>query len=400
MIQENGAPILLDFGAARHIATDVTQPLTVILKPGYAPIEQFADDASLRQGPWTDIYALGAVLYFAMTGKAPPNSVTRLLHDPIKPLTSTKPEGYSEQFLHAVDAALAVRPEGRPQSIAEFRAMLGLPAFTPRPRTRPSPGTSGGPPTTMKPAPGEPKPAISPSEAAAALHPPTMPGRQSTQAPAVAAPVSASPRELSDAPPEATPAVSGGHPPRSVDVWRSRGVAALGLAAVFGGSVFRSAPPAPVMDIAPSATPAAADAPPAGATGARGPSTAPASVAETPPKAPAPAIAETPPKAPEPAAAAAAPPTTASPLPADAEAQSGAIPRATAVVQGTVRIVIKPWGEVIVDGVSHGVSPPLKRLKLAEGKHTVEVKNPGFPAHSAEIEVAKNKPVTVFYEFK
>ena len=124
LIQETGAPMLLDFGAARQIATDKTQALTVILKPGYAPIEQFADDSSMRQGPWTDIYALGAVMYFSISGRAPPNSVARLAGDPLVSLTSTITQGYSKEFLSAIDAAMAVRPQDRPQSIAEFRALL------------------------------------------------------------------------------------------------------------------------------------------------------------------------------------------------------------------------------------------------------------------------------------
>ena len=86
LIQQNGTPVLLDFGAAREIVAAQTQALTVILKPGYAPVEQYAEDAGMKQGPWTDIYALGAVMQFAVTGRAPPNSVTRLMNDSRIPL--------------------------------------------------------------------------------------------------------------------------------------------------------------------------------------------------------------------------------------------------------------------------------------------------------------------------
>ena len=62
LILDSGGPLLLDFGAARRIIGDMTQAVTVVIKPGYAPIEQYADDNSLQQGPWTDIYALAAVV--------------------------------------------------------------------------------------------------------------------------------------------------------------------------------------------------------------------------------------------------------------------------------------------------------------------------------------------------
>lgn len=130
MVLDTGAPMLLDFGAARQVIGDMTQALTVILKPGFAPIEQYADDESMRQGPWTDIYGVGAVLYFVVTGKAPVASVARLVKDPLKKLHLSADYPISPSFAQAIDHSLAVFPNDRPQSIDDFQAGLSPAAQT------------------------------------------------------------------------------------------------------------------------------------------------------------------------------------------------------------------------------------------------------------------------------
>ncbi|MEQ1807650.1 MAG: serine/threonine-protein kinase [Burkholderiaceae bacterium] len=121
----NHGPLLLDFGAARRVISDMTHALTVMLKPGYAPIEQYGEAASMAQGAWTDLYALGSCVYFAITGRSPITSVERVMGDPLPPLASIAAGRYSARFLRAIDHALAVRPKDRPQNVAEFRALLG-----------------------------------------------------------------------------------------------------------------------------------------------------------------------------------------------------------------------------------------------------------------------------------
>ncbi len=126
-------PLLLDFGAARRVIGDVTHNLTVILKPGYAPLEQYAESESMRQGPWTDVYALCAVLYCAVTGRAPVPSVSRVLSDEMVSASQAGAGRYSQKFLAAIDAGLAVRPDARPQSMAALRERFDLgPARTPQ----------------------------------------------------------------------------------------------------------------------------------------------------------------------------------------------------------------------------------------------------------------------------
>jgi predicted ATPase len=117
-------PLLLDFGAARRVIGDLTHALTAVLKPGYAPIEQYGDSPDMAQGPWTDIFALASVLYGAISGTRPVPSVERVMVDRLKPLSELAAGRFRPGLLAAVDQALALRPEHRPQSVAEFRALL------------------------------------------------------------------------------------------------------------------------------------------------------------------------------------------------------------------------------------------------------------------------------------
>jgi serine/threonine protein kinase len=119
IIRTDGSPVLLDFGAARRAIAERTSTLTRIIKGGYSPHEQYAADGRL-QGPWSDIYALGATLHRAIMGAPPEDATLRISEDKIVPVTGP----YRRKFLSAVDACLKVAFKERPQSIAELRSLM------------------------------------------------------------------------------------------------------------------------------------------------------------------------------------------------------------------------------------------------------------------------------------
>ena len=141
ILADSGRPLLLDFGAAPQGIGDATQPLTASLKPGYAPLEQYAEASSLKQGPWTDVYALCAVVYGAITGSKPPVSVARTVADSYVPLLRSAAGRYSPRFLQAIDDGLQVRPAERTASMAALRQALGIDPGGPAATTPVSPAT-------------------------------------------------------------------------------------------------------------------------------------------------------------------------------------------------------------------------------------------------------------------
>ena len=117
----DGSLVLLDFGAARRAAEEQTDASNVVT-PGYGPIEQYVMG---EQGPYTDLYAFGATLYWMVTGKKPAAAPDRMVFpDPMTPAVEAGKGRYSEAFLKAVDWALAPESKDRPRDVAEFRAAL------------------------------------------------------------------------------------------------------------------------------------------------------------------------------------------------------------------------------------------------------------------------------------
>ena len=118
----DGSPVLLDFGSARQAIGAKSRPVTSIVTPGYAPIEQYSSQG--RQGPWTDIYALGGVCYRALTGQMPDDATNRVRNDPLIPVAKRCAGQVNGAFLSAIDHALEVDEGNRPQSVAAWRAAM------------------------------------------------------------------------------------------------------------------------------------------------------------------------------------------------------------------------------------------------------------------------------------
>lgn len=367
MIQPSGEAVLLDFGAARQIVSDLAQSLTVILKPGFAPVEQYADDESMRQGPWTDIYSLSAVMYSAIAGKAPPAAVARMLNDPIEPLALGSYPRFGKQFLEAIDRGMAVRPEVRPQSIAEFASLLGvdLAAGTAQAEAA-SPADSRA---ATPPAGGEGKPSVvaqgreaAPAASRAAAKPAAA--GQGKPAAAKAAGKQAARTSGQAAAPAARGKPAGGaHAARSKLAGGALAVLAL---AIGGGAWFASGSGSNAQHApAPAASVPSADVVASSASAQASLQTVPA------------------------ASAASAAPAVAMAASAPAEAPAA----------GTLAIAVQPWATIYVDGVQKGVTPPLKKLTLSPGVHEVRLENPNYPAFVQKVTVDSKKPVTIRHDF-
>lgn len=280
--------VLLDFGAARQAGEGSSRSLTSIVTPGFAPFEQY--HAHGAQGPWSDLYALGGVLYWLVTGEKPIEAPSRIRDDRMPGAEQAARGRYSRSLLRAIDWALAPDERDRPKCVAEFRSVMTGKAEVPKPIGNGAPGV---------------------------------------------------PRA------------------RAVGIYYAVGAAAV--LAVAGVGYFALSPPPPIavpeatVAAAPAAKPAPAETPPPAAPGsAQGTRRDAKSATATRPKH----------AATSEASPAAGPP----PRESIAEARPPPEPPVAHLV-----FDVTPRGEVVVDDRKVGSVPPLTRLKLAPGRHKIEI---------------------------
>jgi serine/threonine protein kinase len=165
-IRADGSPVLLDFGSARH-SMGHARTVTILVAPGYAPFEQYYSSGE-NQGPWTDLYSLGATCYRAISGISPMDAITRSkgilgsTQEIQVPAATIGSGRYSAGLLKAIDHALQFSEKERPQSIAEWRRELSggrLPAARAAPATMSVTPATAPPPLAANPVP-TPAPSI------------------------------------------------------------------------------------------------------------------------------------------------------------------------------------------------------------------------------------------------
>lgn len=124
LVYPDGRAVLIDFGTAREFIAGQTKRMTTMLTPGYAPLEQYTEQA--RRGPYTDIYGLGGTLYHMLSGQRPVPATDRAVGIELRRLSDLVP-GLSPVVVDAVHEALAMQAQKRPQTVAQFLASLSAP---------------------------------------------------------------------------------------------------------------------------------------------------------------------------------------------------------------------------------------------------------------------------------
>lgn len=397
----------LDASGQAMLATPPVQPAPdaedAPRHAGFAAFEQYTDDPAYPCGPWTDVYGLAALAYFLATGSAPPSALARRVRDDCLPLEEWGANEYDKAFCDAVDSGLAMPAHARPQTVAAFAAAMGaLPLREPT-------VLPVVPPTIAMPV--DEEPLLAEADPVAQTPPEYPPRRRTRVLPWVLAcllllaAVGVVWMQMTPAPVQLA-----GTPQASAPTPAPIPAPQLPEAAPAGQTPSEAQPerqptpePTPEPDARPELQPAPQPTPPTDLQSAPESASQPSSAPEpsrvdsdtgggAPASAPA-AAAEASNNAPTPATTAA--PTTASETPPDAAPK--APPKAAPVA---VRVAVRPWGEVLINGRSRGVSPPLRELSLTPGRYQVTVRNASAGEHRMTLTVAAGKPASISHEFK
>ena len=322
------------------------------LTPGYAPFELYTESPDWPRGPWTDIYALSAVAYSLVAGQRPPPAAERRIADTHQPLMTLGITKYTDSFLQAIDAGLAIAPADRPQTMQAYAELLALPVLA--------------------------HATESSSEVAEVIPAPMLPNvRRGTRNPSK----------------------------RAVARAVLLGVATLGVAAYWWGRL-ASGPEQVITHselvvndtgkgTASKPAPTASSQPPHSdeqGSHAQPAGQAPAVTPEAPDST---YLSQTTPNQDDADTDAEATPPAEPVEPAKAE-------RKTPISPAPVRVSInvRPWGEIVIDGVSRGVTPPLKTVMLRPGKYSVTIRNTAQPPYNTTLVVTAGKPAVITHLFR
>ncbi|CAB3931565.1 serine/threonine protein kinase [Achromobacter insolitus] len=352
----------MDENARAHLVPELvvarSRRATRTPTPGFAPFELYTDSVEWPRGPWSDIYALCAVMHALVIGSKPAPAPERRAEDTYEPLASLGLAKYSEDFLSVIDAGLAMAPAERPQTLADLAGMLGIAAQV---ETAPDP---------VAPAPAT---RAAPAATAAAARQPARGRHPLLLLLLVVALIGA-----------------------GVYAWFESGMGAPN-ALITRSEVVQPNPPAvhPLPPSPPAPGPAPVVPPSA---------TEPGTPQEPTPQPPASGSGTSLGETRTPTAPPAEAPTAPQTPPAAAPAEVPAVPAEEAVkpkpVPVLVRLDIRPWGEVWVNGVARGISPPVKELRLIPGKYQVVLRNADLPPYRTTLEVKAGKPTVISHVFQ
>lgn len=375
LILEDGSPLLLDFGAARRILVDESEVLTIILKPGFAPIEQYSDDHELApQGAWTDLYALAAVAYQLVTGSMPMVSVGRIIRDPLVPLAARAPKGLAPGLVAAIDAGLRVSPDQRPQSVQAFLDIIASDA-------------SGNLPQRAGCGPGQSVDPLAFLGVIAIEDPPASDTdfeRYGGQGDSTGSPRYLDKHLVGTVEDEALAPKCNSDAQFLISRRRATGLApvlsvlvllGLGLHGLIGGeakvTIEPESGPAGVQQLEPVWSPTATDV--QGALDAERGTEAEAAVGVE---------------------------TVQTPIErAEGNAAPETVPVPEAIRPGVVDIRVEPWGNVFVNGELAGVAPPRVRFEAQPGQIQVEIRNETHAPRHITIDVEAGRAYRIRHEF-